>query len=231
MSDDRLPERDDFMRAALRAARADVPSSARIDGIARAVRVAVAPPTPPQPARPTPSHTPWGAGPLKLVGVGAVVVAIGAAALAPRPAPVGLVPAMTSPVAVSSTTPSAVVSSPMPVATFETPAVDVNALPPAPRAQGSSRPVAMRDSAGEMTLLRAARASLARDPADALATCEEHARQYAHGALAEEREVLAIDALLRLSRHSEAVARATKFRATYPDSAYGPRLETLFARP
>jgi hypothetical protein len=76
-------------------------------------------------------------------------------------------------------------------------------------------------------LLEAAQDKLASAPADALAKCDEHARAYPSGMLEAEREVLAVDALLRLGRRPEAEARAARFRASHPGSAYLRRLDTL----
>jgi hypothetical protein len=45
--------------------------------------------------------------------------------------------------------------------------------------------------------------------------------------MAQEREVLAIDALMRLGKTNDAKARAAKFHATWPDSAHGRRVDAL----
>jgi hypothetical protein len=82
----------------------------------------------------------------------------------------------------------------------------------------------------EMDLLREAQGSLGSSPATTLARCEEHARLYPTGSLAEEREVLAVDALLRLGRRGEAEARAARFRGEHPGSAYLRRLDSLLDR-
>jgi hypothetical protein len=49
-------------------------------------------------------------------------------------------------------------------------------------------------------------------------------------ALAEERERLAIEALLRLDRRADAEARAARFHRRYPRSVQGPRIRELLAR-
>ena len=82
-----------------------------------------------------------------------------------------------------------------------------------------------------MALLRSAHDQLRQAPADALLRCAEHATTYPNGALAEEREVIAVDALLRLARRGEADARARRFRATHPGSAYVQRLDALLGTP
>ena len=81
-----------------------------------------------------------------------------------------------------------------------------------------------------MTLLREAQHAIDAAPATALARCEEHARHYPRGSLVQEREVLAIDALLRLGRRAEAEQRAARFEGEHPGSAYGRRIATLLGR-
>jgi hypothetical protein len=59
-------------------------------------------------------------------------------------------------------------------------------------------------------------------PADALAIGQEHARTFPYGALVEEREVLAITALVRLGRFPEARIRAARFKREHPQSFLRP---------
>lgn len=82
----------------------------------------------------------------------------------------------------------------------------------------------------ELSLLRAAQAALADAPGHALALCSRHAEQYPNGTLAQERDVIAIDALLRLGRVDEASARARVFEARYPGSAHSHRLREQLER-
>jgi hypothetical protein len=63
--------------------------------------------------------------------------------------------------------------------------------------------------------------------AGALAAAEQHARRFPHGTLAQEREMIAIEALLNLSRRPEAERRAEKFRKQWPTSTHLVRLNTL----
>jgi hypothetical protein len=81
---------------------------------------------------------------------------------------------------------------------------------------------------GEARLLEAARASLSSSPAQALALTEEHARIYPLGQLGAERELIAIDALLRLGRRGEAWAWAKPRLEDAPDGLYAKRLRRLF---
>jgi outer membrane protein assembly factor BamD (BamD/ComL family) len=72
--------------------------------------------------------------------------------------------------------------------------------------------------------------ALASAPSSALAQCDEHARLYPHGSLADDREVIAIDALVRLGRRDDAEARAARFRAVHPGSPSMRRLDRILAR-
>jgi hypothetical protein len=80
----------------------------------------------------------------------------------------------------------------------------------------------------ELALVNEAQEALAaRDPARALAQAREHELRFRDGMLAQEREVIAIDALLRLGRRREAESRALRFHAQYPQSAHGRRVDVL----
>lgn len=97
---------------------------------------------------------------------------------------------------------------------------------PAPSASTKPKPVAA-DPAGEVPLLQSAQDALASDPAKALALCNEHARKFPNGTVAQEREVIAIDALLRLGNRPAAKARANRFNASYPGSPHARRIAKL----
>ncbi|MCA9590992.1 MAG: hypothetical protein KC657_37095 [Myxococcales bacterium] len=56
------------------------------------------------------------------------------------------------------------------------------------------------------------------DAAGALAALDTHAREFPKSQLAEEREVLAIQALASSGRVAEARRRAARFRTTFPKS-------------
>jgi hypothetical protein len=109
---------------------------------------------------------------------------------------------------------------------------DAPALP-APSAsvrakQGPSGPRASAQPAApdEAQLLRSARATLPSAPARALELTAEHERLYRSGMLVQEREAIAIEALMRLGRRSEATARADRFLARFPASPYRARIES-----
>jgi hypothetical protein len=65
---------------------------------------------------------------------------------------------------------------------------------------------------------------VASNPARALQLTAEHGRRYHEGVFAQEREVLAIDALSRLGNRDLAAARARRFIESYPESAHRVRL-------
>lgn len=73
--------------------------------------------------------------------------------------------------------------------------------------------------AAEQALLEQALASLRRgDATGALARVAEHESRFSGGALVEEREVLAIRALVIEGRTDDARARAGRFRVRFPHS-------------
>ncbi|MCA9611036.1 MAG: hypothetical protein KC619_35825 [Myxococcales bacterium] len=102
----------------------------------------------------------------------------------------------------------------------EVPALEVPALEePTEEAAAPPRPsphrARARDEApdvdpitAEARLLEQARSRLASDPTGALRLTEEHARTYPAGQLGADRELIAVDALLRLGRRPEAERRA-----------------------
>ncbi|MBX7192609.1 MAG: hypothetical protein K1X94_11155 [Sandaracinaceae bacterium] len=108
------------------------------------------------------------------------------------------------------------------------PALDTTSIEPAERAE-ELRPRVVRraartDPAAEHALLMEARRALASDPARALELAESHRAQYPRGLLAQEREMIAIDALEALGRASAARARAGEFIHRWTDSSYAGRL-------
>jgi hypothetical protein len=79
-------------------------------------------------------------------------------------------------------------------------------------------PGGVSQASSELDLVQQARQALQSDPAQALQLTSEHARLYPSGALAEEREVIAIEALSRLGQPSSAQSRAERFIVAYPCS-------------
>jgi hypothetical protein len=87
------------------------------------------------------------------------------------------------------------------------------------------------DPEAELALIREAQDALRTSPARALALTDEHRRRFGDGALAQEREVVAIDALVRLGRRAEARARAAELHRRWPRSAHGRRVDVLVGAP
>lgn len=83
------------------------------------------------------------------------------------------------------------------------------------------------DPAAELRLLELAQQALRNDPARALAITEQHRQRFAHGQFAQEREMLAIEALVALGQRDRAEARARAFSRRYPDSSHLPHLRDL----
>jgi outer membrane protein assembly factor BamD (BamD/ComL family) len=79
----------------------------------------------------------------------------------------------------------------------------------------------------ELALLERSRAALRSDARAALSLAEQHARAYPSGRFAQEREVLAIQALLKQARDAEAVARAQRFIGEHAGSPYALRLREM----
>lgn len=93
------------------------------------------------------------------------------------------------------------------------------------RAHGAEVGVSVPQTLG-VSLLRDARAALDTRPAHTLSLVDRHAAAFP-GMLDQERELIAIEALLRLGRTDEGRARAERFAAEHPRSTYLPRLEAL----
>jgi hypothetical protein len=82
----------------------------------------------------------------------------------------------------------------------------------------------------EVRLLQRAQDALSGAPDRALGLTREHAARFPAGVLTQEREVVAIQALLRLGRRDEARARAEGFVRAFPGSAHRRRVEALAER-
>ncbi len=93
--------------------------------------------------------------------------------------------------------------------------------------RGSSRksashapPLSSHDVVAEAVLVSKARTNLAKNPARALSLVEEAERTFPHGQLVEERQAIAIRALVGLGRTDEASRRAEQFLARFGRSAH-----------
>jgi hypothetical protein len=103
--------------------------------------------------------------------------------------------------------------------------------PSAASPQNDIAPTARRTAAGkpqspETAIIEQARRQLQSDPAQALALTETHRKLYPRGILAQEREVIAIEALARLGKSTAAEKRANAFRAKQPHSIHDLHLRS-----
>lgn len=148
---------------------------------------------------------------------------------APAIAPAAPEPLETPPPALAAPPPTASPSSPIPSPSpqLSQPSPrDSTAIAPATApAVPSAAPTA--DPETEVHLLQRAREALTSDAATALTLTQLHAARFPSGALGQEREVVAIQALVQLGRRDEARARAARFLSAFPGSAHRPRLEAL----
>lgn len=83
--------------------------------------------------------------------------------------------------------------------------------------------------ADEAKLLELARTQLAQDPARALEFVQRHLQLHPNGQLSAERELIAVEALLRLGRRPEAEQRAAPRLQQAPLSLYARRLRKLLS--
>jgi hypothetical protein len=132
------------------------------------------------------------------------------------------------PVAIVTATATAI---PITPPSIEPLASAVVVVKPAPRGSVVARDVQGEDDpTAEVKLLERAQDALRSRPADALALCTEHERRFPHGMLAQEREVIAIEALVKEGRMPDATARADRFAATHPSSTHQRRIDALLGR-
>ncbi len=145
----------------------------------------------------------------------------------PRAQRVGQSEPKPAPSPVRSRTPSAQ-PEPPPAAEAD-PIASAFPVPSDPGAAPAMTAPAAPGSPSEGALLLRARQQLVADPASALELTDEAGRRFPEGALAPEREVLAIEALARLGRLPGARARFAAFQTRYPQSPHLARLQSLLS--
>lgn len=119
-----------------------------------------------------------------------------------------------------------------PPARAPSPVVPSRVPPPsAPSAAEVAAPVAPAENATEIELIDRAQRALAQQPAVARQWIDEHARRFPEGTFAQEREAIAIEALVGEGRLLEARSRAAQFRTKFPQSAYLRRIEAVLRNP
>lgn len=102
---------------------------------------------------------------------------------------------------------------------------------PAPIASPQPAPIESSGArlAREAKLLERARTLLSRSPGQALAVLTDHERTFPDGALGPEREILAVDALVRLGRRDDAERRGRALTARAAGSLYEERLRRILS--
>lgn len=130
-----------------------------------------------------------------------------------------------------------------PVTVGDLPTVPVDALPSSAAtpegASPSARAAAARPGPSterpkredEFELIQRAQDKLASEPSSALAILQEHERRFPAGELTQERETMAVEALVRVHKKPEAKARATALLARFPRTPYVARLERALGEP
>lgn len=164
-----------------------------------------------------------------IVGVGALIAAAGYFASSSPTTPTGRTMASATPIAVAaSASASASATADAPRAVDESaPLVSAAVTTNATASSAPARPGARLTDEDEVQLVQRAQSALKSHPAEALGLADAHARRFSNGLLAQEREVIAIDALTRLGRLESAKARARRFKERHPSSTHLGRIEVL----
>lgn len=171
-----------------------------------------------------------------LVGMLAAGVVGGAALVATRPAATLLESASTPETQqrrVATVSASAPTPEPLPAQSASVVASTSSSASSGPARVTPSHPAAVSASVSapaarpEMDILKDAQAARRSDPARALQLVDEHAAAYPKSGMAQEREMIRVEALLGVGRRAEAKALADAFRKAHPSSAYARRLDAL----
>jgi len=162
------------------------------------------------------------------IGAGALAVLVGAGIALRSATHTNAVSSVAN--SATASAPAAVGASPPSIGTSpaveSTPIADDSATPPMldkpgmPANSAGPKASAAQSKPSEATLLEQARRELNTSPSYALQLANQHRTLYPHGVLTQEREVIAIEALRKLHRGSEADQRATGFSKSFPGSAH-----------
>lgn len=170
---------------------------------------------------------------------GGVALKIGIAVAVVSAAGAGTVAVTSQRASVVASTPTGIVATASVSATATSegsvslpPRVDpVGSVEPSANSAPSRPSVAKRaapNPADEVKLLERAQDALKSSrPDEALASCNEHAKRYPNGLLTQEREVIAVEALVKTGRTAEAKSRAEKFKARFPGSSHARRIDAI----
>jgi hypothetical protein len=122
------------------------------------------------------------------------------------------------------------IASAAPLATNAIAPVPTASVPPSAPTLTPSNTSPGNSLAPERALLDVARSAFGRgDGNEALAALSRHEKLYPNGQLAEEREALAVRALVQTDRGDQARARASRFRKRYPTSVMLPAVEAALS--
>ncbi len=228
------PADESFVDHALRAGRGELPDDARMRAMERRLGAAL------ELEKDVPPSGWWRWSRVAPV-VGLAVVALGVRAVSgpsdPPSSSPSPSPSVVAAPAIATNTPIA------PAPAVETPAstVAVESLPTAKMAEpplaktpsaseAKARPqvvAATSAPSDELAILEAASRALEASPDKTLALTDEHMKRFRAPKFAQERERLAVVALVRLGRREEAKRRADAFEATFPESAHLTRVREL----
>src|SRR5262245_34729660 len=226
------------LEGGLRSARARGPSAEQLARMRAALGLAAAPapsaPPAPVAAPASSARVSW----LKLIAGGVLVIgaAIGlwrGAVRGPHLEP----PGVTAPRSLAQPAPAPVAPAPAPAPTTPPPAVREHGGAGASSAplhrtaarvvRSAAKNAAPADPAAELALLKRAKADARSAPAHALALVAEHEQRFPNGVLVEEREVIAIEALLASGQRGAGEARAARFFTRFANSAHARRVHAL----
>jgi hypothetical protein len=228
------PGTSSWLRTALSGAGDESPSAAAVDKLTLRVEAAIAAGLP-GPEIGASTNTPAGVlatGKMVIVGVGVALGVVAGTAWKIGHAPhkmsepaavaVSAAPAMLPSSAAEAPTPNITVAP-----TDDTPIVpDEAAKRPASAPTANDRD-ARNSGLSEAALLDAARAAVKGDPQRALSLTLEFGRRFPKSLLTQEREVIAIEALVRLNNGTAARARADRFARSFPGSAHQQKIDQL----
>ncbi len=217
-----------LLRDALEAERGDGPDPARLRRIEAALTAAPV-------IAPASGRGPWffgsvlgGVALVTFVGIGLGVTRQQAPAVSAVEAPAVVAPPPAAPAVAPD--------SPAKMGAVAEAAAKTRGAPSAPPATSASTNVtkavgvapATGTESDEMALVARAQDALHGRPADALALCREHERTFARGRFVQEREAIAIEALVSQKRTAEAERRWQAFDRAYPSSSHRTHLAALF---
>jgi len=186
-------------------------------------------------AKPGISSLIWLGGGLALGTVLSATALFSAQLLSPQPSSSKLAAPSVSSATRSARAPAMTASA---ASAFTSPELDAGTPAARPTPESAPRPPMRKparerqvtETDTEFSLLRRAQQLLRTDPQRALDLCAAHSAQFSAAGMVQEREMIAIEALLRLRRIQEANARASTFVRLFPHSAHTSRLEQLLQR-